>query len=281
MYASVGDANAAIQNEARARADADGALSKQLQTTQASLGTTNAAVQQVATAQADMKGMLNAQYTVRVQVNNQYGVHSFAGFGIGINEQNGVVQSAFVVNADQFVLLNTYGGGLSSPWSVVGGQTFIADSYIRSASIDTAKIKDGAITAAKIGVAEVDTLRIRGNAVTVPTVANNPSQASGAGVGVWQDLIAVAVQMDDAGYILAQFGCYQGFGSGIRRYAFQMLINDNLMAEGGGDWADGFPSLLGSTYAGPGNYVIKVRWWGENSGVGVRNMNLFAMGCKR
>ncbi|MCQ1992116.1 hypothetical protein NNX13_19975, partial [Pseudomonas sp. Eb3] len=143
------------------------------------------------------------------------------------------------------------------------------------------KIANGAITSAKIGVAEIDTLRIRGNAVTVPTVANNPSQASGAGVGVWQDLIAVAVQMDDAGYILAQFGCYQGFGSGIRRYAFQMLINDNLMAEGGGDWADGFPSLLGSTYAGPGNYVIKVRWWGENSGVGVRNMNLFAMGCKR
>ncbi|EKT4480245.1 phage tail protein [Pseudomonas putida] len=281
LYTAVGDVNAAIQNEAKARVDGDGALSRQIQTTQASLGTTNAAVQQVATAQADMKGMLNAQYTVRVQVNNQYGVHSFAGFGIGINEQNGVVQSAFVVNADQFVLLNTYGGGLSSPWSVVGGQTFIADSYIRSASIDTAKIKDGAITAAKIGVAEVDTLRIRGNAVTVPTVANNPSQASGAGVGVWQDLIAVAVQMDDAGYILAQFGCYQGFGSGIRRYAFQMLINDNLMAEGGGDWADGFPSLLGSTYAGPGNYVIRVRWWGENSGVGVRNMNLFAMGCKR
>jgi len=179
------------------------------------------------------------------------------------------------------VLLNTYGGGLSSPWSVVGGQTFIADSYIRSASIDTAKIKDGAITSAKIGVAEVDTLRIRGNAVTVPTVASNPSSVSGSGEGAWVDLIAVAVQMDDAGYVLAQFGCYQGFGSGIRRYAFQMLINGNLMAEGGGDWADGFPSLLGSTYAGPGYYVIKVRWWGENSGVGVRNMNLFAMGCKR
>lgn len=238
-----------------------------------------------------MKGMLNAQYTVRVQVNNQIGVHHFGGFGIGINEQNGVVQSAFVVYSDQFVLLNANGGGLSSPFSVVGGQTFVADAYIRNTSIGTAKIADaainnakianGAISAAKIGVAEVDTLRIRGNAVTVPTVANNPSQANGSGVGAWQDLIAVAVQMDEPGYILAQFGCYQGFGSGIRRYMFQMLVNDNVIAEGGGDWADGFPSLLGSTYAGVGYYVIKVRWWGENSGVGVRNMNLFAMGCKR
>lgn len=291
LYTAVSDANAAIQNEAKARADGDGALSKQMQTTQASLANTNAAVQQVSTAQADMKGMLNAQYTVRVQVNNQIGVHHFGGFGIGINEQNGVVQSAFVVYSDQFVLLNANGGGLSSPFSVVGGQTFVADAYIRNTSIGTAKIADaainnakianGAISAAKIGVAEVDTLRIRGNAVTVPTVANNPSQANGSGVGAWQDLIAVAVQMDEPGYILAQFGCYQGFGSGIRRYMFQMLVNDNVIAEGGGDWADGFPSLLGSTYAGVGYYVIKVRWWGENSGVGVRNMNLFAMGCKR
>ncbi|WP_427123764.1 phage tail tip fiber protein [Pseudomonas putida] len=290
LYTAVGDANAAIQNEAKARVDGDGALSKQLQTTQASLGTTNAAVQQVATAQADMKGMLNAQYTVRVQVNNQYKAHVFAGFGIGINSQNGIVQSAFVINADQFILLNS-SGGLTSPFSIVGAQTFIDDAYIRSASISNAKIADaaisnakianGAITAAKIGVAEIDTLRIRGNAVTVPTVANNPGSASGSGVNAWVDLIAVAVQMDEAGYLIGQFGCYQGFGSGTRRYMFQMLINDNVMAQGGGDWADGFPNLLGSTYVGPGYYVIKVRWWGENSGVGVNNMNLFAMGCKR
>lgn len=281
LYASVGDANAAIQNEARARADADGALSKQLQTTQASLGTTNAAVQQVATAQADMKGMLNAQYTVRVQVNNQYGVHAFGGFGIGINEQNGVVQSAFVVNADQFVLLNTYGGGLSSPWSVVGGQTFVADAYIRNASIGTAKIADAAITSAKIGVAEVDTLRIRGNAVSVPVSASNPTNALGSGVGVWHNLIAVGVQMDEGGFITAQYSCYQGFGSGIRRYQFQMDINGLVIAEGGGDWADGFPSLMGSIGVGAGYFVITVKWWGENSGVGVKNHTLFAMGTKR
>ena len=281
LYTAVGNANAAIQNEAKARVDGDGALSKQLQTTQASLGTTNAAVQQVATAQADMKGMLNAQYTVRVQVNNQYGVHTFGGFGIGINEQNGVVQSAFVVNADQFVLLNTYGGGLSSPFSVVGGQTFVADAYIRNASIGTAKIADAAITSAKIGVAEVDTLRIRGNAVSVPVSASNPTNALGSGVGVWHNLIAVGVQMDEGGFITAQYSCYQGFGSGIRRYQFQMDINGLVIAEGGGDWADGFPSLMGSIGVGAGYFVITVKWWGENSGVGVKNHTLFAMGTKR
>ncbi len=281
LYTAVGDANAAIQNEAKARVDGDGALSKQIQTTQASLGTTNAAVQQVATAQANMKGMLNAQYTLRVQVNNQYGVHHFAGFGIGINEQNGVVQSAFAVYSDQFILLNANGGGLSSPFSVVGGQTFIADAYIRSASIGNAKIADGAITAAKIGVAEIDTLRIRGNAVTVPVSANSPGNVLGVGVGQWQNLIAVGVQMDEAGFITAQYSGYQGFGSGIRKYMFQMDINGLVIAQGGGDWADGFPNLMGSIGVGPGYFVITVKWWGENSGVGVQNHTLYAMGTKR
>ncbi|WP_070086635.1 phage tail protein [Pseudomonas sp. NBRC 111141] len=281
LYTAVGDANAAIQNEAKARVDGDGALSKQLQTTQASLGTTNAAVQQVATAQANMKGMLNAQYTLRVQVNNQYGVHHFAGFGIGINEQNGVVQSAFAVYSDQFILLNANGGGLSSPFSVVGGQTFIADAYIRSASIGNAKIADGAITAAKIGVAEIDTLRIRGNAVTVPVSANSPGNVLGVGVGQWQNLIAIGVQMDEGGFITAQYSCYQGFGSGIRKYMFQMDINGHVIAQGGGDWADGFPNLMGSIGVGPGYFVITVKWWGENSGVGVQNHTLYAMGTKR
>ncbi|EKT4561913.1 DUF1983 domain-containing protein [Pseudomonas putida] len=290
LYTAVGDANAAIQNEAKARVDGEGALSKQIQNTQASLGTTNASVQQVATAQADMKTMLNAQYTLRVQVNNQYGAHVFAGFGIGINSQNGIVQSAFVINADKFVLLNS-SSGLSSPFSIVGGQTFVDDAYIRAASISNAKIADaaisnakianGAITAAKIGVAEIDTLRIRGNAVTVPVSANSPGNVLGAGVGQWQNLIAVGVQMDEGGFITAQYSCYQGFGSGIRKYMFQMDINGLVIAQGGGDWADGFPNLMGSIGVAPGYFVITVKWWGENSGVGVQNHNLYAMGTKR
>ncbi|WKU98056.1 DUF1983 domain-containing protein [Pseudomonas fulva] len=48
---------------------------------------------------------------MRVQINSQVGVHHWGGFGIGINEQNGVVQSAFVVYSDQFVLLNANGEG--------------------------------------------------------------------------------------------------------------------------------------------------------------------------
>ncbi|MEX5373785.1 hypothetical protein, partial [Klebsiella pneumoniae] len=144
-----------------------------------------------------------------------------------------------------------------------------------------AKIADASISAAKIGVAEVDTLRIRGNAVTVPVSIASPGNVLGGGVGVWKDLIAAGVQMDQAGHIVAMFGCYQGFIAGTRKYQFEMNINGVVIAEGGGDWADGFPNLLGSIAVGPGYHIVTVKWWGEDPTVGVRNHNLFAMGAKR
>jgi len=290
LYASVGDANAAIQNEAKARADGDGALSQQIQTTQSSLGSTNASVQQISTAQTGLNNRVNAQYSIKVAV-TQSGVYALGGIGVGIQNQNGVLQSVVAVLADQFAVINAAGNGYVSPFAIQGGQVFMNDAFIRDGSIINAKIQDaaisnakianGAITSAKIGEAEIDTLRIRGNAVTVPVSANNPGNILGAGVGQWLNVIAVGVQMDEAGFITAQYSCYQGFGSGIRKYQFQMDINGLVIAQGGGDWADSFPNLMGSIGVGPGYFVITVKWWGENSGVGVQNHTLYAMGTKR
>lgn len=280
LLSSVGDANAAIQNEAKARSDADGALSQQIQSTQSSLGATNASVQQISTAQTGLNNRVNAQFSIKVAV-TQSGVYALGGIGVGIQNQNGVLQSVVAVLADQFAVINAAGNGYVSPFAIQGGQVFMNDAFILDGSIINAKIANGAITSAKIGVAEIDTLRIRGNAVTVPVSASSPGNVLGAGVGQWQNLVAVGVQMDEGGFITAQYSCYQGFGSGIRKYQFQMDINGLVIAEGGGDWADGFPNLMGSIGVGPGFFVVTVKWWGENTGVGVRNHNLFAMGTKR
>ncbi|MEX5323327.1 hypothetical protein WCE04_28905, partial [Pseudomonas shirazica] len=98
-----------------------------------------------------------------------------------------------------------------SPFSIQYGQVFLTDAFIRDgsiinakiqdAAIDNAKIANGAITSAKIGEAEIDTLRIRGNAVTVPVSASSAGIVYGVGEGQWRDLIAIGVQMDEAGYI--------------------------------------------------------------------------------
>nr|WP_314661200.1 carbohydrate binding domain-containing protein [uncultured Pseudomonas sp.] len=290
LYASVGDANAAIQNEANARANADSALTQQIQTTQSSLGDTNASVQQISKAQTDLKGKVDTSYTVKLQA-FAGGIYAAAGIALGIEKNGAVLQSTFAVMADKFAVLNATANGFVSPFSIQYGQVFLTDAFIRDgsiinakiqdAAIDNAKIANGAITAAKIGVAEIDTLRIRGNAVTVPVSASSAGIVYGVGEGQWRDLIAIGVQMDEAGYITAQYSCYQGFGSGIRKYQFRMEINGLLIAEGGGDWADGFPNLMGSIGVGAGYFVITVKWWGENAGVSVKNHTLYAMGTKR
>ncbi len=283
VQSSVGSTNASIQSEAQTRASADTALGRRVDTVQSNLGNTNASVQQVATAQANLKGELNAQYSVRVQVNHQGGYYKFAGFGIGVTEQGGVAQSAFVVNADQFVLLNGNDNALSAPFAVAGGQTFVADAYIRDASIGTAKIADAAITAAKIGVAEVDTLRIRGNAVTVPTTYTVPDSSAGAGTGAWMDLVAIQVTMDQPGMIQVQFSCAQDYTNAqyFFRSLFEVYINGTRIATAGGSAVSTSPVLVGAIGVGAGTFIIKARWWAENSTIVVRDKVLFAMGCKR
>ncbi|AHC82537.1 hypothetical protein X970_11170 [Pseudomonas monteilii SB3101] len=280
LQTSVGNNAAAIQNEATARTNADSALSQQIQTTQSSLGDTNSSVQQLSTAHAALDQRANATYTVKLQATAS-GQYVAAGFGLGLVNNGGMFQSTFAVMVDRFAVLNPAGNGFVSPFAIQNNQVFMNDAFIRDASITNAKIADAAITNAKIGVAEIDTLRIRGNAVTVPVSVTNNTTVYGSGIGNWIDLAAVAMTLDTAGYIQAIFGCYQGFGGGIRQYRFRLWVNSTLIAEGGGDWADGFPSLQGAVYAGPGQHVISVSWWGENSGVSVSGMNIFAMGAKR
>ena len=146
---------------------------------------------------------IQAKWTVKIN-NNGYA----AGFGLISTPNNGAIVSAFMVDADAFVV-GKAGTNIKPIVSVSGGQTVegiyypesgtylntawiskasigtahindaainsakiqdgaITNAKIGNAQITTAKIGDGQITSAKIGVAEVDTLRIKGNAVTVP-----------------------------------------------------------------------------------------------------------------
>lgn len=139
LYTSVGDANAAIQNEAKARSEADGSLSQQLQNTQSSLGSTNAAVQQISTAQTGLNNKVNASYSVRLQVvnGNQYVA---AGFGVGVENNGGVLQSTFAVMADKFAILNPSGNGFVNPFSIQGGQVFINEAFVSKLSVQNALV---------------------------------------------------------------------------------------------------------------------------------------------
>ncbi|WP_367239248.1 phage tail protein [Pseudomonas fulva] len=137
LYTSVGDANAAIQNEATARSSADTALGKRVDTVQSNLGSTNASVQQISTAQTGLNSKVNASYSVRLQVvnGNQYVA---AGFGVGVENDGGVLQSTFAVMADRFAVLNPSGNGFVSPFAIQNGQVFLNEAFISTATIQRA-----------------------------------------------------------------------------------------------------------------------------------------------
>ncbi|MDZ5288555.1 TipJ family phage tail tip protein [Helicobacter pylori] len=186
------NADAAIRSEAQTRASADSALSQRIDTVQSTVGNHTASIQ---TQQQTING-LNAQYTVRIDNNGRV-----SGFGLASSP----TVSDFAVRADKFYIAppNGYDKG-QAPFVVLStGQwidgtyvpagTYIDRAYIangsitnaqiKDAAITNAKISDAAITSAKIGYAEVDTLNIRGQAVSISTaiVQNNEFRATPTG----------------------------------------------------------------------------------------------------
>ncbi|QNL88870.1 phage tail protein [Pseudomonas putida] len=137
LYASVGDASAAIQNEATARSDGDTALGRRVDTVQSNLGTTNASVQQISTAQTALNGKVNATWSVKLGLTSG-GTYYAAGFGLGLENQGGTFQSSFVVLANRFAIMNPVGEGLIVPFAVQNGQVFINDALISNLAVQKA-----------------------------------------------------------------------------------------------------------------------------------------------
>ncbi len=135
--AKANDAAAAVQSEVTARADADSALSKRVDGVQSSLGSTNASVQQISTAQTSLNGKVNASLSVRLEASAD-NTHYAAGFGIGLDNSSGSFQSSFVVKADRFVVMNPVGNGLIAPFAIQNGQVLINDALISNLAVQRA-----------------------------------------------------------------------------------------------------------------------------------------------
>ncbi|MDQ7987081.1 DUF1983 domain-containing protein [Pseudomonas sp. G34] len=127
--------SAQLTQEQQARANADGALAQQVQQVQAVAGEASSAVQVTANALAKLNGEVSTMWAVKLQV-GQGGVYEWAGFGLGLEEQGGVVQSTFAIRANLFSILNATGGGAVAPFVVQNGQTFIDSAMIRRADIE-------------------------------------------------------------------------------------------------------------------------------------------------
>lgn len=101
----------------------------------------SADIQTVSQAQADTDGKFSTMYSVKMQVNAD-GQLVAAGFGLGIEQdEEGVLQSQFLVSADRFAIVSTLAGGqVFTPFTVDNGQVFMRAAFIQDGSITMLKI---------------------------------------------------------------------------------------------------------------------------------------------
>ena len=133
----LGPVYAAIDTEQQARQDADSALAGQVQTVAAQAGDAAAAAELVQQAQADLEGNLSALTTIKTQttVNGQT---VLAGLAIGVEGEEQTSQ--ILALAQRFAIVDEVSGQLITPFVVQGGQVFINEALIGTATIQQALI---------------------------------------------------------------------------------------------------------------------------------------------
>lgn len=113
------------------------------------------ALAQEASVRATRDGTLEAQYTIKIDQNGYV-----SGFGLASTARNSTPVSEFIVRADRFAIGSPAGPGILDPIvpfivlttpTVVDGVdvpagVYIKDAFIQNATIDTLKIKGGAVT---------------------------------------------------------------------------------------------------------------------------------------
>ncbi|KWN77230.1 host specificity protein J [Burkholderia stagnalis] len=140
MQSATGMLTASVQNETRARVDADSAMATQINTVSAKADASAAAVQTVAQSYADLNGRVSASYQIKAQVTAN-GRTYIAGIGMGVDNNNGVVESQVLVAASRFAVIDPNNGGvIGVPFVVQNGQVFISQAVIGSGWITNAMI---------------------------------------------------------------------------------------------------------------------------------------------
>ena len=163
IAAGLDTATAAFLEEQQIRATTDSALSTQISQTEASLGNQVAAVQNVMSAEiASINGeitTLGALWTAKVTVNNLIG-----GFGVYNNGQT--VEAGFDV--DTFWVGRTT-TDKTKPFIISNGVVYIKQAMIANASIDTLRIAGNAVMvpSSEIYVGECETGAVFYNTFTV------------------------------------------------------------------------------------------------------------------
>ncbi|WP_176314746.1 host specificity protein J [Burkholderia vietnamiensis] len=140
MNSATATLSAAVQTEAKARVDADSAMAQQITTVQAKANENAADVQTVAQSYADLNGRVSSSYQIKTQITSD-GRTYIAGIGVGVDNNNGIIESQVLVSAQRFAVVDpNNGGSMIVPFVVQGGQVFICQALIGAGWITNAMI---------------------------------------------------------------------------------------------------------------------------------------------
>lgn len=130
-------------------------------------------IEQSATATANSIDDLSGQYTVKIDNNGHV-----SGFGLASNTVDGTPQSAFIIRADKFAVVDpaSTANNLTNtptadalPFLIDGGVVYLKTAVIKDGSIGNAKI--GSLDAAKINSGFISADRIDTGAITAAKLA--------------------------------------------------------------------------------------------------------------
>lgn len=184
---------AQLDEERITRANAVAALAQLITTLEATVGDQSVALQEEAEVRANADGEIMGRYSVKIDGNGYV-----TGFGLISTANDDVPFSEFIVRADNFAIGSPSGPGITPriPFivrttpTVVNGYTVPAGVYMDAAMIQVASIQEAhidfaairrahiqnaAIGSAQIGDAEIGTLKLAGQAVTIPASVYSPN----------------------------------------------------------------------------------------------------------
>ena len=309
LMSSVDNTTAALLTEQITRAATDAALSQQITQAEVALGDQFASVQtNMAADIAVIDGKvhsLGALWTAKVTVNNLIG-----GFGVYNNGQ--IVEAGFDV--DTFWVGRT-GPDKIKPFIIDKGVVYINEGAINKLTfsklrdesgsfvvqngkvqaqyiqadqlvVNGAQITDGTITTAKIGEAEIDTLRIQGNAITVPlSVSHNTSgdvtsASADFGGGVVQLIMNASLNAAVTDRSIMTLYLYRD-GALLTTQDFQLFEVGRMDTESA-TYVDymGGGMLMHLDSPGSGSHYYRARAYINTGGASIK-ITLLALGVKR
>lgn len=303
IWASLGGNAGLIQGGASVSVNTAGAAAQKWNQVQAALKDANgnliasSAIKQTTEVLVDKQGQIESKWVLNIDAGGNAVGYRQAGFGItGSSSANGP-QYAFGVRADQFWIAGPDEPAQAnaptaqvpfivktSTWIDGRGYQQPPGVYLNDLFATTAKIGVAQINSAMIADAQVGTLKIGPNAVTVPFTQTFPGETTGRGVG---NAIAVAwgvIVIDAPAMVYASTTGLIAYGNGWVSANSNLEIDGTQVSFGGGDeaWVNACHSGGKFVDVGPFPRTVNVtlNFFAE-PGARIISPTIFVMGAKR